>query len=165
MIIVVDHLCNVKREHEMCFCPGFCPLPSSIPTLTSTSSGISMNLWDLEFQTSLLQGESIDCHISRVTFKDNWQTFPLQVKAQLRELVFILNKHTGLTIKINIQGIGRKGGGAGEAPSHVTDGRLELGSEATLGSGKPFYDSSWWLPRKTHYYASCFGMPWWRSLR
>lgn len=113
MIIVVDlHLCNVRKEHEICFCPDFCPLPSSIPTLISTSSGISTNLWDLEFQTSLPQGESIDCHISGVTFKDNWQTFPLQVKTQLRELVFILNKHTGLTININIQGIGGKGGGS-----------------------------------------------------
>lgn len=61
------------------------------------------------------------------------QTFPLQVKAQLRELVFMLNKQTGLTLKMNIQGIGRKWWGPAEEPSHVTDGRLELGSEATPG--------------------------------
>lgn len=65
------------------------------------------------------------------------QTFPQQVKAQLGEGVFMLNKQAGRTLKMNNQKIGRKWGREGEEPSHVDNGRLELGSETTTGRRQP----------------------------
>lgn len=73
----------------------------------------------------------------RLKITDN-QTFARHVKAQLGELIFVLHRQTGLTLKMNFWRLGREWGVEEGRQSHDSGGRLGLCSEPTPGVRQTF---------------------------
>ena len=97
-------------------------------------------------------------------FKDKWQpNFCLASQAQLGELVFTLNRQAGLTLKMNIQSLGREWRAEGERQSHQ-QWQTRAGSRQHLEGDKPLHSSSRVSPQENQPSSSRRGVPQWASL-